>query len=760
MRLVSCHIDNFGKISGLDHSFDQGTNIIHEDNGWGKSTLATFIRVMFYGFLGERTRDENENERKKYYPWQSGAYGGNIVFSVRGKTYRLERFFDAKKAASDIFRLYDNDTNLESDDYSVNIGEQLFGIDIDSFLNTVFIRQQSCGTDVTSGVKAKIGDVSDETADMGNYDDAYQKIKKTLDSLTPNRATGRISKLDSSIAILKEEIRGKDALKANLDEMERKMGELKEERSALEKKKASLQEQINTESTRNDIRVEAEKYNAIINSENAVKEKYDEKLKFFPGEVPDAEKVEDIILVSEELETVIRQRDDNSFTEDEKASYEISSNKFSSGIPSEDDIDSMEEAINDLDRAKSRENERAIRVAEDIRKNRNASVIRLTGLAVAIVLLAVAGALLIFTEDKTVPVILFVAGVLLGLIPLLFVKKIKTDPEEGSAKELIAEEEDRVEDFFERFGYGSSDASYQKRLFSLKSEKGSFKRLMDKKERYDEAERKADILRTTVKEFMSGYGFTVTENVRQSLMKIRDHAKDVKELGAELEAENKKRQRYEEEHDVSKFTGGSKEGSVSLEDLNGQLNDLIDRIEGINRSESQLKDNIGSSSEKLELIENREIELKEKEEEREALFRQFDLMSKTRDFLEKAKESFSSKYMVEILESFEKYHDMISESGEKYELDANLNIKLKDIGGTHDIRSLSEGYQDMVGLCRRMAMVDAMYDLEKPFLIFDDPFVNLDESRLKGAMDFLDRLGSTYQIIYFSCHESRCISGP
>jgi len=55
-----------------------------------------------------------------------------------------------------------------------------------------------------------------------------------------------------------------------------------------------------------------------------------------------------------------------------------------------------------------------------------------------------------------------------------------------------------------------------------------------------------------------------------------------------------------------------------------------------------------------------------------------------------------------------------------------------------------------------MAMVDAMYDMEKPFLIFDDPFVNLDESRLAGAMKFLDNIAKDYQVIYFSCHKSRC----
>ena len=50
MKLVSCHIDNFGKLSDLSIDFTDGVNLFHEPNAWGKSTLAAFLRVMFYGF--------------------------------------------------------------------------------------------------------------------------------------------------------------------------------------------------------------------------------------------------------------------------------------------------------------------------------------------------------------------------------------------------------------------------------------------------------------------------------------------------------------------------------------------------------------------------------------------------------------------------------------------------------------------------------------------------------------------------------------
>ena len=50
MKLLSCHIDNFGKLSDLSIDFTDGVNLFHEPNAWGKSTMAAFLRVMFYVF--------------------------------------------------------------------------------------------------------------------------------------------------------------------------------------------------------------------------------------------------------------------------------------------------------------------------------------------------------------------------------------------------------------------------------------------------------------------------------------------------------------------------------------------------------------------------------------------------------------------------------------------------------------------------------------------------------------------------------------
>ena len=49
MKLVSCHISGYGSLRDKDIKFDGGLTQICEPNGYGKTTLASFIKAMFYG---------------------------------------------------------------------------------------------------------------------------------------------------------------------------------------------------------------------------------------------------------------------------------------------------------------------------------------------------------------------------------------------------------------------------------------------------------------------------------------------------------------------------------------------------------------------------------------------------------------------------------------------------------------------------------------------------------------------------------------
>ena len=188
MKLLQCKIENFGKLSDVSFDFSEGVNTFCEENGWGKSTLANFVRIMFFGFLNGNKQDKLVNERKRYFPWQStkGVYGGSVKFETEGKSYQLNRVF-GKKDKDDIFELYDLSTNLPCEDFSENIGVELFGIDAASFGRTVFFSQKDCESAPTDGIHAKLGNLIEQTDDIHNFQSVYDKLKDTTNKMTPKR---------------------------------------------------------------------------------------------------------------------------------------------------------------------------------------------------------------------------------------------------------------------------------------------------------------------------------------------------------------------------------------------------------------------------------------------------------------------------------------------------------------------------------------------------------------------------------------------
>lgn len=49
MRILELNIDSFGKLENYNLKFDQKLTIINEDNSFGKTTIAQFIKAMFFG---------------------------------------------------------------------------------------------------------------------------------------------------------------------------------------------------------------------------------------------------------------------------------------------------------------------------------------------------------------------------------------------------------------------------------------------------------------------------------------------------------------------------------------------------------------------------------------------------------------------------------------------------------------------------------------------------------------------------------------
>ena len=105
MKLLKCHIVGFGNWKNKTVDFQNGLTSVCEKNGFGKSSLASFIRAMFYGL--ERVTKAN-NERKRALPFDGSPCGGSLDFEWEGNQYSIERSFIGKTPKDDTLICYKN----------------------------------------------------------------------------------------------------------------------------------------------------------------------------------------------------------------------------------------------------------------------------------------------------------------------------------------------------------------------------------------------------------------------------------------------------------------------------------------------------------------------------------------------------------------------------------------------------------------------------------------------------------------------------
>jgi DNA repair exonuclease SbcCD ATPase subunit len=135
----------------------------------------------------------------KYYPWNGGSFGGSLDFEQNGKAYRIIRRFDKFSATQDEFSLIDLSTNSECNDFSENIGEEIFGVDVDGFLRSTFSNGESTLNEMPASVRTKISSNLDIADDFDGYESAQLKISEALKALSIRVNQGDLSAVLNAI---------------------------------------------------------------------------------------------------------------------------------------------------------------------------------------------------------------------------------------------------------------------------------------------------------------------------------------------------------------------------------------------------------------------------------------------------------------------------------------------------------------------------------------------------------------------------------
>lgn len=244
--IKSIDIVAFGKFAGLHMDFGPGMNMICQENGFGKTTLAAFIAAMFYGLPDTRKEDLAANPRKKYAPWgRREAFGGSMVFCYEGKTYRVTRLFGAT-AKSDEFSLTDTGTNKVFGEGKENLGERLFGLSYNDFLNSFFVPQEAVSMDSTDNFSAKLMQMTGgEKCDAARekLDRLAVEIKQKVQRGGQYR--GRLPDAQRRGALAAEALDAALRKESEILEGERGLERAKRELDEILKQKKSLQAELN-----------------------------------------------------------------------------------------------------------------------------------------------------------------------------------------------------------------------------------------------------------------------------------------------------------------------------------------------------------------------------------------------------------------------------------------------------------------------------------------------------------------------------------
>ncbi len=668
MKLISCYIENFGTFRHQSFSFEEGLNVYLEDNGWGKTTLAAFLKAMFYG-LEYRIRSKELYERPLYHPWQGGRFGGELVFQTEGLQYRVSRFF-GKKASEDEFYLTDCATNKPSLRYSSLLGEELFGIDRDSFERSIFICLSQKAPSMSDSIRSRLGSLLEASGDGESFQDAVRALDRAALRIRAKRGNGGLlGDLEHRRLQLKEQVLSCNDAASQALRLEENISVLHRQILELESRRALLLERMEQAA----LLAEAQAYKRLCREINARRERLCEVNSLFPD-----------------------------------------------GPPSEEELEQVRERCHRLQLAHINLGQiRELPPPPSPRGNPGAPA--LTALGGLLALFACVSFFLELFSSPALPASLLLMGLLLlmgGLIWRLLQKSSFSTAVRDYRAAAEREKEKRRE-----LTRACQELEEEIRLF--------FRRFPD----IQKPEGLSDVPR-------------LIASLQGRLYERKHLEEELSSLEKELDREHPARDRLltdppsSEEASPSRIRAELAACDDRLKELLSSLTECSDRLE----KASLLADQKGD-------VENELAALEEKVAHLEA---RHNRILACMEYLSAAKERLSTGYMHSMEESFQAYLSLLdTRSQHKITLDTDLSPYVSQGGRLWKQAYLSRGYSDLVNLCLRLALADAMYRQEVPFLIMDDPFVNLDAAKLTGAKAFLRALAGDRQILYFTCHESR-----
>ncbi len=837
MKLLSCHVEGFGKIRDKDFDFNSSITTFYEQNGYGKSTLASFIKAMFYGLESYKENTVEFLDRQHFYPFDGGAFGGNLTFESDGKVYKIERFFGEKSQTKDTVKLY---VNGEETPVLTCLGKTFFGIDKQSFERTAFVDSNEIEVKSTSSINLNLNGFL-QGGDLSlDYDSAIALLDKTAKQYKKSKkGKDEISEISNELNLITEKIANAKAVEFALEEkyerlkiLKTKINELTKQISKAQSLNAELSAWEHLESVQNSINEASEEINDI-------------KSRYKNGLPSDSEinKVSELLVKQRELLA----KSENGLSEEENIKLQKLKTAFINGVPSKETINSVESDV--LKYSSVCSNIESVEVASysetdgeilktfslnppsdvkisnldsnvnlyknykqelDLKNDLSESKTSKNGslaygiFAVVSLILCVFGGLFIKEVYGVLTLIVGIVGLFFsGFLYLSKMNKVYVEnPEKRKLQLKLTEVEDKIKATLIPYGYSSGNGilyDYATFIADLKR----FTQLSDlinkSNQNRVELTSKKDALYNNLSKFFALYGLT-GDNFISNLSRLQSGILEYESLNNRLSDISAKRGEFTKDiQNIEGYINAFKQKyGLSVLNVNAIVQDintvktqtefieqnlkkaqLIKQEKGLtvkpdgsaidlkelNNSLSELQSTHSALSheiyddefltEKLDGYINDKNLLSIKLDECKTKHK---LLLLSIDYLSKAEQNLKDKYVKPVKDEFVKYAELLEKTlGEKITMTKNFEVRFERNGKERSDKHLSSGIKSICAFCFRIAIIKNMYKNKSPFLILDDPFVNLDEEHLDKVALVLKELSKDMQIIYFTCHKSRIL---
>ncbi len=311
-----------------------------------------------------------------------------------------------------------------------------------------------------------------------------------------------------------------------------------------------------------------------------------------------------------------------------------------------------------------------------------------------------------------------------------------------------------LREFFGRYHIYSSD--FRNNLFLVRS---NLERYNESKEEASTTaksnlslENRIKSLDNEILHFLSQFSNSESaKTTEERIGELNTHLRNQYQLKLNLEEKIRIKKKFIEENNLEDVS----DEIINIDDLNTEIKTIDDKTQELTHNKliyvNQLSELEGEIARYDNLISTRNNLI----EEIRTLENELRLIDLSLEYLEKSQMSLLEKYVKPMKDSVNKYVSMLLKNANEYNIDANFKFQFVTDNGVKGLDSYSRGYQSIISLCMRLALVDCLYPKEKPFIILDDPFVNFDDEKLELCKSLLKKISSNYQIIYFTCHDSR-----